>query len=129
MKKSELKTGMYVQTRAGLMYMVMKGVSYPEPTSDPCDVLVSKDGWMKLSSFFEDMTLNDGDGVLGDKLDIVAVYSPLGAASLWRKDIANIRSWKCIWKREEPSVEMTIAEIEKKLGIKNLKIIKEHEDE
>lgn len=34
-----------------------------------------------------------------------------------------------IWEREEPAVEMTIAEIEEKLGIKNLKIVKENEDD
>jgi len=31
-----------------------------------------------------------------------------------------------LWRREEPVTEMTITEIEQKLGIKNLKIVKEN---
>ena len=31
----------------------------------------------------------------------------------------------CIWDRDKRDIEMTISEIEKRLGIKNLKIIKE----
>ena len=36
-----------------------------------------------------------------------------------------LRKKKLIWELKEKPVEMTIAEIESKLGIKNLKIIKE----
>ena len=126
MNKSDLRTGMIVVTRDGDEYMVMLGASYAELTSDPFDVIVSKNGWIPLHRYSDDLNLKADDM---PEFNIVAVYSPLRAASLWRKDIANNRSWKCIWKREEPSVEMTVAEIEKKLGIKNLKIIKEHKDE
>jgi len=126
MKKSDLKTGMMVVTRDGDEYMVMLGVSYAGLTSDSCDVIVSKDGWIPLCNYSDDLNLKE-DGM--PEFNIVAVYLPLRAASLWRKDIAKDRSWKCVWKREEPPVEMTVAEIEKKLGIRNLKIIKEHDDE
>lgn len=34
-----------------------------------------------------------------------------------------------IWEREEPAIEMTISEIEEKLGIKNLKIVEEKKDD
>lgn len=127
MKKSDLKTGMIVVTRDGEKYMVMLNVEYATITSilSKPNVIVSESGWMSLDNYFDDLKSLAN----GDEFDIVAVYSPLMAASLWRKNLSDSGDWKCVWKREESSVEMTVAEIEEKLGIKNLKIIKEHEDE
>lgn len=123
MKKSDLKTGMMVVTRDNNEYMVMLNVEYDGTRKmvEPSNVIVSKDGWMPLSKYGDDLRTYSAF----DNLDIVEVYAPLMTASLWRKDLSDKKDWVCVWKREEPSVEMTIAEIEEKLGIKNLKIIKE----
>ena len=127
MNKSDLKTGMMVVTRDGGEYMVMLNVEYDAKRSaiEPPNVIVSKDGWMPLSKYDDDLMAHSAF----DNLDIVEVYAPLMTASLWRKKLSDKKDWVCVWKREEPSVEMTVAEIEEKLGIKNLKIIKEHKDE
>lgn len=124
MKKSDLKTGMMVVARNNVKYMVMLNVEYTDTWLKPQNVIVSKDGWMPLSRYSDDLKVDNAP-----ELDIVAVCSPLTTASLCRKDISDSDSWECVWKREEQPVEMTIAEIEEKLGIKNLKIIKEHDDE
>lgn len=126
MNKSDLKTGMMVVTRDGDKYMVMLNVEYATEFKESLNVIVSEDGWMPLWRFSKDLKLNANDT---SELDIVAVYSPKMTASLWKKNIKDDDYWECIWKREESPVEMTIAEIEKKLDIKNLKIIKEHENE
>ena len=44
-------------------------------------------------------------------------------------NISRLNDSCLIWERSEPAVEMTVAEIEEKLGIKNLKIVKENEDD
>lgn len=127
MKKSDLKTGMMVVTRDNDEYMVMLNVEFSATGSKPQNFLVAKDGWMPLSKYSDDLKLGEDEEM--PELDIVAVYSPLMEASLWRKNLSDTDDWECVWKREEQPVEMTVAEIEEKLGIKNLKIIKEHEDE
>lgn len=127
MKKSDLKTGMMVVTRDNGEYMVMLNVEYAAIISnEPQNVIVSKSGWMPLDNYSDDFDLKEKNM---SELDIVAVYSPIMPASLWRKNPLHNNSWKRVWKREESPVEMTVAEIEEKLGIKNLKIIKEHDDE
>lgn len=127
MNKSDLKTGMMVVTRDGGEYMVMLNVEYGATGKmiEPPNVIVSKDGWMPLSKYGDDLRAYSAF----DNLDIVEVYAPLMTASLGRKNLSDKKDWVCVWKREEPPVEMTVAEIEEKLGIKNLKIIKEHKDE
>lgn len=130
MLKSSLKTGMIIVTQDGGEYMVLRNVSYYGiHPHDLMDVCVSKDGWLRLSSYNDDLTIRERDYEKANELDIVAVYEPTQSSSLWRKCITDKYDWECIWKREEPPVEMTVAEIEEKLGIKNLKIIKEHDDE
>lgn len=125
MNKSDLKTGMMVVTRNGDEFMVILSVEYANTgTNEPRNVMVSENGWMPLYEYSDDLVL----GIMSE-LDIVAVYSPKMTASLWKKNIKNECYWECIWKRDEPPVEMTLAEIEKKLGIKNLKIVKEKDDE
>ena len=126
MNKSNLRTGMTVVTRDGGEYMVLLNVKCNPELMNVC---VSKNGWLQLSSYNEDLTIKDRDYEGANELDIVAVYAPKMASSLWLKNITDKLHWECLWKREEPPVEMTVAEIEEKLGIKNLKIIKEHDDE
>lgn len=118
---------MIVVTRDNDEYMVMLNVEFTATGSKPQNFLVAKDGWMPLSKYSDDLKLGEDEEM--PELDIVAVYAPLMTASLWRKNLSNKQDWVCAWRREEPPVEMTVAEIEKKLGIRNLKIIKEHEDE
>ena len=87
MTKSELKTGMIVETREGGVYQVLLGTKHG-------DVLVCDEGWMKLSS--------SGESLLHEKyahyesLDIMEVRQPTGGACYTHKDwdIADV-----IWTR------------------------------
>ena len=118
MKKSDLKTGMVVETARGEKYLVMLN-----PDCEGRDLISFDRGYMPLSKYENDLTyINEPEW------DIVKVYT-LGTSIYYilatnanhnRKLVYNL-----IWERKENPVEMTIEEIEKKLGIKNLKIVKE----
>lgn len=116
MKKSDLKTGMVVEVRNGEKYLVMLN-----PDCVDRDLISFSGGFMELSTYDDNLTDSSGD----DDWDIVKVYR-IGANICWilsNKDSA-MQGAELIWERTEEPVEMTIAEIEKRLGVKNLKIVK-----
>ena len=130
MKKSDLKTGMYVQSRAGRTYMVLNGVEHLLPDHNwnrISEILVSTDfiGWMNLHNYTEDLLYGKSKG--DDEYDIVKVYAPTIPASftMGHLDFGNENYWTCVFDRGVVAVEMTLKEIEERLGIKNLKIIGE----
>ena len=112
MTKSDLKDWMVVETRDGVRFLVC---SYQ-------NAYIGHNEYFREENYNEDLTHKyDHD------LDIVCVYkiiNPFGGA-ICLNSILELGNLIPIWEREEPPVEMTIAEIEKKLGIKNLKIVKE----
>lgn len=117
MKKSDLKTGMWVQLRYGAMAMVLLG------TKDG-DIL-SGETWCPLKAYNEDLIRTD-EVIEQNSCDIVRVHQPLDNASYCGrglKDIFNVMHSDLIWERKETK-EMTVAEIEKELGY-SVKIIKE----
>lgn len=123
MTKSELKTGMIVRYRYGALRVVMR--NYAE--SDLNAYLVGTDGWIELSKYNEDLTLNDIFHTHNN--DIVAVYEVPNRSYMnifcgkYKLDDSFVMDYgHLIWEREDPVVEMTIKEIEEKLGIKNLRI-------
>lgn len=118
MTKSDLKDWMVVKTREGSNYMV----------DNTHNILVSNDGWMPLDQYSNDLLcITDND------FDIVAVYEVTRpfAVRFYMKGVCDMKGvygdscLQTIWERKEHPTEMTVAEIEEKLGIKNLKIIKE----
>lgn len=121
MTKSDLKTGMIVKYRNSKIRMVMKDTSHPEK-----DVLIGSDGWMPLYEYTEDLRCT-GSVVAMDIMYVYEVPSLIyiftNFTNICRLDDNYIdRYGVVIWEREEPVVEMTIKEIEEKLGIKNLRI-------
>ena len=81
-------------------------------------------GFMSIDGYNDDLTYNGLSFSSSPSCcDIVAVYSPEDLTSL---DFAT-QHLNLIWKRPE-EVVMTISEIEKKLGITNLKIVKEGDE-
>lgn len=110
MKKSDLKTGYLVEIRDGSLYnVVLNNVSMKGKEN----TLVGRYGIIDLEGYNEDMI--DADL---ESLDIVKVY-------LTPNSYFGYTTYNCelLWEREE-KVEMTVAEIEEKLGVKNLKIVK-----
>ena len=133
MIKSMLRTGMFVKLRGhefdNDLYMVMLGIEYAVDDQPiylkAGDIFISNHGWFDLDDYDEDMTYRstDRDNV---KYDIVEVYIPNRAVSLAPENLTEEfdKNFNLYWQRDLPSVEMTVAEIEEKLGVRNLKIIK-----
>ena len=127
MTKADLKDWMIVEVAVGSILLVDKTHGY----------LINNNGHMPLSDYTDD--LKDLTPSLTGRRDysIVKVYEPRrgsefllkayldGTAPTFRKIEEDLN---LIWERPEP-VEMTVAEIEEKLGIKNLKIVKEDKDD
>ena len=112
--KADLEDGMIIELRDGRYYMYFKkfntGVRY--------------EGFISLDDYNDDLTYDDYDSSALNNYDIVAVYNPKNLTTL---DFAlQVKYADLIWKRPK-KVRMTIKEIEKKLGIKNLEIIEEKE--
>ena len=111
MKKSDLKTGMVVETRNGEKYLVML-----EPDCGGRELINFSRGYMSLSSYNDELMLEKSY----EELDIMKVYS-VGISISWLLSDKKSMKFKLIWERNEPK-EMTIAEIEKELGYK-IKIV------
>lgn len=116
MKKSDLKTGMVVETRNNEHFLVMLN-----PDCEDRNLINFTGGFMPLCEYDDDLTATDGD----TEWDIVKVYQ-LGTSIYYIIDNAAMAmsGSKVLWERPAETVEMTIAEIEEKLGVKNLKIVK-----
>lgn len=112
-KKSDLKNGMLVKTRNGNSYIF---IEYPD-----MHIFVRRDGYNRIGEYKEDLTINRGHN--DDELDIIEVYEPVQYITTLNIEQEIVKA-TLIWKREEV-VEMTVSEIEKKLGIKNLKVVAE----
>ena len=117
MKKSDLKSGMIVEFRNGIQDIVMLN-----PECEGRELISLEGGSLRLDDYNEDLTYRIASNA---NWDIVKIYSLGSSIShiLLNKE-KTLSNKKLIWERTEP-IEMTIAEIEAKLGIKNLKIIKE----
>ena len=133
----DLCTGMVVKIRGSEKYeniyepyMVMREIKLGKSVTRETNVLINTDSWIPLSKYNVNLQFNNTEL---SEFDIMEVYEPKFEASIRLMLGSGVfsleKDYKLLWKREEPTVEMTIAEIEKKLGIKNLKIVKEKDDE
>lgn len=119
MNKSDLKTGMVVETNNGERHIVLLDADDAERNL----IDIDKSGWMRLNNYDKDLKYRGDED---NEWSIKKVYS----VGVHIGHIFGDKDWamkhaKVIWERCEKPVEMTVAEIEKKLGIKNLKIVKE----
>ena len=115
MKKSDLIAGKHVvETRNGDKYLIFD--------SEEGKFMYQVDGqFMVLEGYDEDM-LKINKRKIYDIMKVFEVKTTCNSFGLKRKDN---RYLTLIWEREEPK-EMTMAELEEKLGYK-VKIVKEHE--
>ena len=123
MTKSELKTGMIVRYRNGALRVVMRN----DAKCDHDAYLVGADGWTEFHHFNEDLTFDEKFHAHSN--DIVAVYEVPNRSYMnifcgeYKLDDSFVMEYgHMLWEREDPVVEMTVREIEEKLGIKNLRI-------
>ena len=108
--KASLQNGMLVQTKEedDNLYLVSHGK------------LVQLHSFISLDRYNGDLTFRDR---IDNNLNIIRVYSGKGISFLNKLE-DGAKEENLLWEREIVT-EMTIAEIEEKLGIKNLKIVKE----
>lgn len=115
MTTSKLTTGMIVVQKNGDTMMVLKGTANG-------DVLSGQNSWRPL----RDMQFAPG-GTYLDKYSIVSVYQPKNNRAFSLHTFATNRDKKddydVVWEYQEEPTTMTIAEIQKKLGIDNLHIV------
>lgn len=117
--KSLLKVGYVVKRRDGEYRMVMP--------SENGLIIVGEGDWISICDYNDELNYDYKSGEYAILLDIVEIYG----FNEWQYQTLNVSSEDrpLIWKREEPVVEpateLTISEIEKRLGVKNLKVVKE----
>ena len=120
--KDDLKDWMIVETAKHSIFLVDKTHGY----------LIHSGEHMSLTSYTDDLKCTGN-------YSIVKVYEPKRGLEFFLKLYLDgtIKSsfrkieedLNLIWERDEKPVEMTIAEIEEKLGIKNLKVVKENDND
>ena len=103
MKKSDLKTGMWVEYKDGDKRMVLLGTTHGDFLCDKCLTC-------DLRSFEDDLSCASSD------LNIVKVYQPIAKNDYMDKNSSTQKKY-IIWERTEPT-KMTVEEIQEKLGYK-----------
>ena len=115
MTKSDLIAGKHVvETRDGDKYLIFD-------SEEGKFMYGIYDGFMDLERYHEDLTRMSGD----KSFDIMKVYELKYRTSQNSIKAYSEQRLTLVWEREEPK-EMTMAELEEKLGYK-VKIVKEHE--
>ncbi len=95
--KADLKDGMVVEERRGVMGVILK------------DKILYEDGWNSLISWKEDLTCN-----CDDYFDIIKVYKIKKEYVFKLSNILNIENLELIWERTETK-HMTTKEMRQKL--------------
>ena len=118
--KGMMKIGFVVQTRNGNWYLCMPSNHL---TIIQGEWVLARDcGHMSASSYDKDLLCDDSE------YDIMKVFDPRSVVKLNPEYLAKDSNTELLWERKEKPVEMTIAEIEEKLGIRNLHIVADEED-
>ena len=126
MKRSDLKTGMVVQTRENGLYLVLRDTCFEDLFQNVKDVLWRDGGfWLDLAGYTEDLRRNphaDDDDVLGEGAseeqlaeeafdwDIVAVFQTTHPAWLQMKRLDEVPEVKVLWTEIDGDLEdMTLS--------------------
>lgn len=97
MKKSDLKTGMVVETRSGEKYLVMLN-----PDCGGRDLISFHGGFMQLEGYDEDLILKNGQ--YKDDFTIDKIYSARNTIAFLLNDIDKM-DLKLIWERLNPILD------------------------
>jgi hypothetical protein len=103
MKKSDLKTGMWVEFRDGRKAMVLLG------TNDG-DIVSSTETWFPINSNLDE-NLNS-KLPFSNSVNVVKVYQPTSNRGYFNEKVIEM---ELIWEREPQPIEMTLEEACKKL--------------
>lgn len=113
MKKSDLKNRMVVETRNGNRYMVVD------------NFLMRKDGYLMLSDYHEDLTMNHDLNSSLRELDIMKIYGPYETLA----DMNNVFAIE-IWERDETKEIKFSSDLDFVMSVTDyLTAKKEHGDE
>lgn len=111
MNKSDLKTGMWIITRGGDKYLVLRDALGFSSTEDREFLLLNEDGWLGSEDYNNDLTIKTETNVVGDpdEYDIIEIYQP--TLHGLTPNISNL-----VWRRPSPTY-LSKSEIAKRLGI------------
>lgn len=109
--KADLKDGMILEFRDGFRYMLMGKRAY------------GKNGWSDFDRGHKDDLTSS---IFNNDTDVMKVYLVKDDARGFLYDLFSDKNLVLLWEREEETKEMTVAEIEKKLGYK-VKVIADKE--
>ena len=115
MKKLDIKTGMILKTADGKFRLMVGGTA-----------ISTDSGGIPLSWFNEDLELVKNTNKTYEIVEIYAEpkeYPFCADFDFWLKDGNFLAHTTLLWKKEVVT-EMSIEDLEKKYGIKNLKIVK-----
>lgn len=113
--KEDLKTGMLTETDKGEFFLVLLNTEFGDVLKRIDDNGIST-YWNSLDDFNNNLENSYS-------VKIINVYTPV---EKYRIGFTSILPNSLVWTRNN-TTELTITEIEEKLGIKNLKIVKEVE--
>ena len=119
MKKSDLKTGMVVETRNGEKYLVMLNTDYKD-----MELINFKGGYLPLYYYNSELIFAEQPF---REFDIVKAYLVENSIR-WLLSNKERMEFKLIWERKEEVKEMTVKEIEKELGY-TVKIVRDKNEE
>jgi hypothetical protein len=100
MKKSDLKTGMWIENRLGKKALVLLNTKNGDIVSGP-------EVWGQLDNYKDDLI-----NYCGKNFDIVKVYQPKNNFSFY-----NFESYELVWERKEEPITVTLEEIAKWKGV------------
>ena len=118
MKKSDLKTGMIIETRKGKLGMVLLDTVKGDIIGGGCHIGGDERTWMPLNALNDDLIYPSCY-----ESDIVKVYQPGCGNNIYGS--FEVNSMRLVWERKE-TIELTFEEIANRLGVdpESLKIIK-----
>jgi len=123
-KKSDLKSGMTVETRGGEKYLVITGVSSVGRPAIDC--LVSKDvmySWNNLVNYNDDLISLSCMGVVADIVKVFDCSHPFVFVQSSYKSTDYFGCGRLLWERKEAAKELTMQEIADKFGV-NVDLLK-----
>ena len=108
MKKSDLKTGMWVEMRNGGMYLVLKDIDTKNYGHQ--DIFFAQDGGFMTGEGYTETLESEPTYKCSSGYDVVKVYGKATDNFIFNKN----RKGALLWQREEP-ISMSLTEAQDKL--------------
>ena len=112
MKVKDLKQGMLVEFKEGFLGIMINDIT----------AVTYTDGGYTKSMMGEELAT--GSYPIKAVYEISKTYALQSGMDFWLRDKGFLNKCTTLWKEDVEPTELTVEEIEKKLGVTNLKIVK-----